>query len=141
MALKLKKRPQAEIPSASMSDIAFLLLIFFLTTTKFDNKMGIGLVLPPPPDPNAAEFHLNPANLAKFMVSQDGSVGLNLGASTVVTPIDVSQIETQVKSLIAANPKMVITIITDRRSRYSDMVKVLEQVRLAGAEKISLAAN
>ena len=34
---KIKKaaRPQAEIPTASMSDIAFLLLIFFIVSTVF----------------------------------------------------------------------------------------------------------
>jgi biopolymer transport protein ExbD len=141
MALKKKKRPPAEIPTASMSDIAFLLLIFFLTTTKFDNKIGIGLVLPPPPDPNAPEFHLDKNNMTRILIGRDGTTVLNIGASAQITPIDISQISSRVKQLISSNPKMVITIITDRRSNYSDMIKVLEQVRLAGAEKISLAAN
>ena len=44
----MKKRVRAgEIPTASMADIAFLLLIFFLVTTTIDMDKGLGLVLPP----------------------------------------------------------------------------------------------
>jgi len=44
--LQSKSRPTTEISAASMSDIAFLLLIFFLVTTIFALEMGIPLVLP-----------------------------------------------------------------------------------------------
>lgn len=46
----MKKTP--EIPSASMADIAFMLLIFFITATSMDVDSGLERVLPqmPPPD-------------------------------------------------------------------------------------------
>ena len=41
MALMRKKnRPTGEIPTSSMADIAFLLLVFFLVTTVFDEERG-----------------------------------------------------------------------------------------------------
>lgn len=52
MKLERKRKQLGGIPTASLSDVAFLLLIFFLTTTKFDIKKGLGLVLPPPSDPS-----------------------------------------------------------------------------------------
>ena len=45
--LSRKRKDLGGIPTASMSDVAFLLLVFFLSTTKFDIKKGLGLVLPP----------------------------------------------------------------------------------------------
>jgi biopolymer transport protein ExbD len=142
MTLKKKKRPGAEIPTSSMSDIAFLLLIFFLTTTKFDTKQGVGLVLPKPVDPDSKEnIKLNKKNLARIMVSANGATGIAVGETTSIDPIEVNQIQFKVKQLITQNPNMVVSIITDRQGKYQYMIQVLEQVRMAGAEKISLATN
>lgn len=46
--VKIKKGGirEAEIPSSSMADIAFLLLLFFLVATVIDVDSGIGIVLP-----------------------------------------------------------------------------------------------
>ena len=46
MKIARKRRLKAEIPTASTGDIAFLLIVFFMATTKFDVKEGIKLVLP-----------------------------------------------------------------------------------------------
>lgn len=48
-----KKVP--EIPNASMADIAFMILIFFLITTTMDTDTGLERRLPPPADPNQTE--------------------------------------------------------------------------------------
>ena len=50
MLLGKKRERDVEIPSASLSDIVFLLLIFFLVTTAIDTEKGLDLVLPPPGD-------------------------------------------------------------------------------------------
>ncbi len=47
MLVEKKKKRSSEIPTASLADIAFLLLIFFLVTTTIDVDRGIGLTLPP----------------------------------------------------------------------------------------------
>ncbi|HKK28077.1 MAG TPA: biopolymer transporter ExbD, partial [Gemmatimonadota bacterium] len=44
--LNRRERVDDEIPTASLADIAFLLLIFFLTTTVFNEERGLPIVLP-----------------------------------------------------------------------------------------------
>lgn len=44
--IRKKKKPDPEIPTSSMADISFLLLLFFLVSTVIDVDTGIGLTLP-----------------------------------------------------------------------------------------------
>jgi biopolymer transport protein ExbD len=62
---ELRKRPmlrphtraRAEIPTSSMADIAFLLLVFFLVTTVFDEERGLPTQpLPQPEQPIRLAF-------------------------------------------------------------------------------------
>ena len=48
-----------EIPTSSMADIAFLLLIFFLVTTTIDMDKGLGMVLPA----EGEELEINKKNI------------------------------------------------------------------------------
>ena len=52
-----------EINSSSMSDIAFLLLVFFLVTTTISLDKGISLILPA----EGNEMEVNKKNIVKFM--------------------------------------------------------------------------
>ena len=45
---KKKSKVSDDIPTSSMADIAFLLLIFFLVTTTFPKDKGLAVVLPEP---------------------------------------------------------------------------------------------
>ncbi|MCX6236922.1 MAG: biopolymer transporter ExbD, partial [Bacteroidia bacterium] len=64
-----KKVPQ--IPSASMADIAFMLLIFFLVTTTMDVDSGLERRLPPPTDPNQTQtdVQINERNIFVVLVN------------------------------------------------------------------------
>lgn len=61
-----KKVP--EIPSASMADIAFMLLIFFLVTTTMDVDSGLERRLPPPADPNQTNENVSVKERNIFVV-------------------------------------------------------------------------
>ena len=47
MIQRRQRRVPPEIPTASMADIAFLLIVFFLVTTTMYQDKGLSLVLPP----------------------------------------------------------------------------------------------
>ena len=47
MAFKKRKKADPEIPSASLPDIVFQLLIFFLVVSTLDIDKGLDMVLPP----------------------------------------------------------------------------------------------
>ena len=73
--LKKGKSKGAEIPTGSMADIAFLLLLFFLVATVIDVDTGIGISLPEfsdiPPVPISKE------RMAAINVNENGDVLLD----------------------------------------------------------------
>ena len=75
--MKRKQKVSDEIPTASMADIAFLLLVFFLTTTVFNEERGLPIVLPE----QSEEQDVSPKNLIFFIVQPDGRVVVRRGES------------------------------------------------------------
>jgi biopolymer transport protein ExbD len=124
-----KKRPPAEIPSSSMSDIAFLLLVFFLLVSNVDTDKGLGVVLPPPGD---SEIKLNPKNITMVLVNASGDVLFN---DDIIT---VDQITAKARQLEASNPNMVFSVQTDRKTKYRDYINVVDQLTAANVKKLAL---
>ncbi|CUU06907.1 Biopolymer transport protein ExbD [Candidatus Thermokryptus mobilis] len=122
--LKRRKRAEAEIPSASMADIAFELLIFFLVATTFDVDTGIGLVLPPAAE-TTEQVKIKQSDIAKLLVNAAGEVLLD---GELIT---VPQIRETIKNKIKQNPKLIVSIKTDRETNYSRYIEVLDELKLA----------
>jgi len=130
-----RRKIQAGVPSASLADIAFVLLFFFLSTTKFDQKYGLGIVLPGPTAEDTQRVRLRDENLTRINVNREGLVQIN--GESVTLP----ELETRVRALVRENSQMVFMLRTDRQSRYVHMVDVLDRLRLAGAQRINLSTN
>jgi len=110
--IKKRKIKEASIPTASMADIAFLLLLFFLVATVIDVDTGIGLALPEPIEETD-------------IVLLDGA------------PISIFQIKNQLKPRIIskielpANKKLIVSLKTDRKTNYNLYIQTLDQVKLS----------
>ena len=68
----------------------------------------------------------------------DGSVTVKRGESQEEQVIPYDQIEVLLRQEIAQNPNLIAAIKTDGGAAYRHMVNVLDEVKLAGAERISL---
>lgn len=135
MNFRKRKRVTSGIPTSSMADVAFLLLIFFLTTTTFDIKQGLGLVLPPPPEEDAERVRVRDENIARVLINREGQVALD------EEEISYPQLEQRIRLMVSENPDLVVSLRTDRRSNYHYMVSALDRLRSAGADRISLSTN
>jgi biopolymer transport protein ExbD len=133
--LKRKSRVSDEIPTASMADIAFLLLVFFLVTTVFAEDRGLSLVLP---EKQTEEIEVNPKNIITFYVVGNGVVQLRRGDSPDKQTINYDQVEAVARQELAANSRLIVSVKTSPTAKYVDMVNVLDEVKLAGSTRISL---
>ena len=132
--MKKKSRASGEIPTASMADIAFLLLVFFLVTTVFDEEKGLRIVLPEAQ--NTVE--ISPKNILFLMVQPDGLVQIKRGESPQVQNVRSNEVGAIWRQEVAQNPLLVAAVKTAPNAPYRFMVDVLDQLQAAQADKISL---
>ena len=128
--MKINRRFKGgEIPTASMADIAFLLLIFFLVTTTIDMDKGLGLVLPP----EGETIEIKKKNILNCLINSSGMVLLG---GEPVKQKDVSRV---VKEKLRENSKLIVSVKTHKKTRYKDYVAVIDQLKMADATRISIA--
>ncbi len=129
MKLKVREHERPEIPTASMGDIATLLIIFFMLTTVFREERGLHVSLPKA----IATRKLPKKNIAHIWVNRDGVISID---DRIVTP-DMVYIIMQRK--VMANPNIIVSILMDKDCRYGVLAKIFDALREAEALRVSLA--
>ena len=140
--LRRRRSQEANIPTSSMADIAFLLLIFFLVATVIDVDTGIGLTLPeyvPPEEQEQIEVPKD--RMAAILINENSEVLLD------GKPISIFQIKNTLKPRIVSkidlpkNKKLIVSIKTDRKTVYNAYIQALDQVKLSFFEVRDEYAN
>ena len=119
------------IPTSSMADIAFLLLIFFLVTTTIDMDKGLGMVLPA----EGEEIEINKKNILNCLINSTGAVLLGGEA------VEVKNLSRTVRQKLSENEKLIISVKAHSASSYIDYIKVVDQLKIANATRISIAES
>ena len=129
MLSKPRRAAMQEINSSSMSDIAFLLLVFFLVTTTLSMDKGISLILPA----DGNELEVNRKNITSILVNDKGKVLMD------DQPIKISQIKSKALKKIGSNNNIIFSFTTHKNTKFDDYILVLDQLKQANATKISIA--
>lgn len=133
--LKKKKLPEAEIPTSSMADISFLLLLFFLVSTVIDVDTGIGLVLPEYiPEEEQVVVPISKDRLATVLVNENGDVLLN--NEVIAIPQISKTLKPRIESKIdlPSTRKLVVSVKTDRKTNYNLYIMAFDQIKQAYQE-------
>ncbi|NIR50619.1 biopolymer transporter ExbD [candidate division KSB1 bacterium] len=129
MLVEKKKSRMTEIPMASLADIAFLLLIFFLVTTTIDVDRGIGLTLPA----KGEQTEVRTKNITNLLINAQGEVLLD----DEIVP--VNEIHRIIERKLEENPKLIVSVKTDRETQYDTYIQALDELKVANATRISIA--
>ncbi len=130
---KRKSKASSEIPSSSMADIAFLLLIFFMVTTVFrkEKKRDIDWV--------EAEATQNIDEKRKIVlhiwVTEDGTIYIN---DQIVPEGDVAAL---IRPIYAENRELVVAVRGDDDVPYRLINGITEQLQAAGAVRVTFATR
>ena len=129
-----KSKVSDEIPSSSMADIAFLLLIFFLVTTVFQKDKGLPIVLPE----QSEEVAINQKNILFLLIQPNGVVEVKRGESQQIQQVRPADIDGLWRQESTQNPNLIAAVKTHPDAPYRFMVDVLDALQTAGADRISL---
>ncbi|MEQ8303616.1 MAG: biopolymer transporter ExbD [Cyclobacteriaceae bacterium] len=125
-----------EIPNASMADIAFLLLTFFLVTTTMPNDKGLSMQLPPPPETQPEDVKIQERNMFKIQVNSNDALLVEGEPMS-----DVSGLKEMIKKFVLNNgadpkssdspDKAIVSFKTDRGTTHKRFVEILDIAQAA----------
>jgi biopolymer transport protein ExbD len=118
--MKYARRPRnAEIPTASMADIAFLLIIYFMLTTVFAATRGLEFGLPEPEDQQ------KPVKFEEAIYIKVDPGGLLVDGRFR----DLQGLSGYVGQKMAQNPSKPIIVHANPASPYRSVMDVLDELR------------
>jgi len=124
------KDDEVEINMTPMLDIVFIMLIFFIVTTSFVRESGISVNRP-----RAATAEQKKQKNVIIGIKSDGEVWIGRRV------VDVRAVRASVERILSENPVDAVIIQADRKTATGVLVRVMDQVRLAGIDNISIAAD
>ena len=122
---------EVEVNITPMLDIVFILLIFFIVTTSFVKETGIQVNRPSNNPPETKKI----SQVIPIKIFADGRIEVR-GVDT-----EIGGVRAGVEGGLAADPDTSVVVIADREADSGLLVRVIDQARVAGAEKVSLAAQ
>ncbi|HOE91224.1 MAG TPA: biopolymer transporter ExbD [Candidatus Cloacimonadota bacterium] len=129
--IKKAERPKGEIPTASMSDIAFLLLIFFIVSTVFVKGKMIKVAMP-----KAESIDKIPrSHAATLYVDRMGNITIDDYS------IQIPQVEYIMIKKLQEDFNLITCFRTDREVSYGVMADIMNQLRKANALRVSFEAK
>ena len=116
--MKLKhKDPPAEIPTSSMADIAFLLIIFFMVTAVFSATKGLEFKLPSNEDDNK---QAESEEAVFIKVAADGSILVDC------KPMEVADVLGYLEPKLTRDAQKPVILYTDPFAPYQAMINVYD---------------
>ncbi len=131
MELRKRKKLKSGIPTAAMGDVAFLILIFFLTSTVFTKDKGLKMLLPEKTEVQEI-VQVKPENIVMILINPEGAIRIKAaGEETDLPPDQYDEIKTIVEErLLARDTLLVVSLRASKNTSYYNMIGVLDQLKL-----------
>ena len=118
MRLNRKKR-QRFLETIASSDLAFLLIIYFMVTAGFNINTGFIMHLPA----KDSKRLIQREDLLRFELDRNGSIIYN------EEPISIPETEKLISATLAGNPKLAVIVTIDPQTRWQQVVSFVELVQ------------
>ncbi len=130
-----KNRPdELELNITPLIDVVFLLLIFFMVSTTFDDKSAMNITLP------KASKEIVDVKLGAINIFIDAQSRIYVNEKKLLNS-QVSTIKEVIYDIVAEIPDAHIIISADRATPYQMMIKTLDVARQLGLINITFATR
>lgn len=132
MKFPKKTKPKSQIPTASMPDIIFMLLVFFMVTTVLREYEGLPITLPSATKIEKLESKRNTAHL---WVNKVGLVSVD------DKRVPMPAVRNVIYAKLAANPKLTTSLKADKDTPMKIITDLHTELRNANALKVNYSAK
>lgn len=132
MQFSTKAKPKAEIPTASMPDIIFMLLIFFMVVTVFKEFRGLPVLTPAARSTEKLE---SKRHVAYMWIDRSGRISID---DKLITLDDITPIMAE---KFAENRRLLVSMKIDKEVEMGMVTDVQEKLRDAYTLRISYATR
>lgn len=136
-------RMSTHLDMTPMVDLAFLLLTFFMLTTTFSKPHTMELIMPFEPQDDKP-MAIKPENALTVILAEDNKLFYYFGFAgdepeIAKTDFSASGIRKVLLSdKVKSNEKMVVLIKAMKASRYSNLVDILDEMKITEVRKFAL---
>lgn len=132
MKFEKKQKASASIPTASMPDIIFMLIIFFMVTTVFKEYRGLPILTPAARSTEKVEAK---RNITYVWADKNGRISID----DKILPINaVSRV---VGEKYASNLRLIVSLKIDKEVKMGLVSDIQEQLRDAYALRINYSTR
>lgn len=124
-----KTKEETEINLTPMLDVVFIMLIFFIVTTSFVKEAGIQVNRPSA----ATTEQKTKANII-VAIRKNNEIWIDKRI------VDIRAVRANIEKLKSLNSQNSIVIQSDKEATTDILIKVMDQIRLAGIKEISISA-
>ena len=130
------QRKQLTPDLTPLIDVVFLLLIFFMVATTFDDMKGMKIDLPKSEISEITEA----VDKISILVANNGELKIKIDKQKESSIVDVTKDELQerVKNIVLTMENKRVAILADREFDYGDVVDIMSDIKLAGAQAIDI---
>lgn len=131
MKFEREQKVENDVPTSSMADIAFLLLIFFMVTTIFKMEDGLNVTLPRAETVAEQKREL----IMRVWIDAAGQIAIQ---DKIVT---VGQVQDIIKIQLEENIRLIVAFNADHRTPNGIVSDVMEELKEANAVRVSFTSD
>lgn len=134
------KKASTKIDMTPMVDLAFLLLTFFILTTTFNKPKTMEVNMPDKVKDEKEQTKVNEKDILNLILSENDKIYWYIGLTPPVSETNYSSngVRKVLLEQSRANPKIMVLIKPEDKSRYENMVNILDEMNITNMKRYAI---